>query len=88
MYVPSMATDFGVTYLPLKALMVVHRGKKEKLKTMNMQLKIKIKEYTNNTKENHQVTREEKKKGTEKKYKNNHKTINKVTRRAYLSISL
>lgn len=59
MYVPSMATDCGVTYLPLKALMVVHRGKKEKLKTVNMQLKIKIKEYTNNTKENHKGREEE-----------------------------
>ena len=45
----------------------------------------KKKESTHNTKDSHQVTREQKK-GEQKTYNNKSKTINKMTIRAYISI--
>ena len=47
----------------------------------------KRKNNPNNTKDTHQITREQKRKGRKKTFKNKPKTINKMAIRTYISIT-
>ena len=55
-------------------------------KPITDQQKLKRKEHKHTTIENHQITRQKKKNRTDKNYKNNPKTSNKVAVSIYLSI--